>query len=116
MLKTTNDREQRLKEAVALYQFHTDANDMKTWIAETLRRVSSQEVGYDEFATQTLARKQREIQEEIQSHRPLLDSLHEQGQALTWDESLFPQVGFYFIYTCKVMICFLSFILRSIGL
>ncbi|XP_016897058.2 spectrin family protein isoform X2 [Cynoglossus semilaevis] len=89
--ETTKDREQRLKEAVALYQFHTDANDMKTWIAETLRRVSSQEVGYDEFATQTLARKQREIQEEIQSHRPLLDSLHEQGQALTWDESLFPQ-------------------------
>uniref|UniRef100_A0AAQ5ZC94 Spectrin beta chain n=1 Tax=Amphiprion ocellaris TaxID=80972 RepID=A0AAQ5ZC94_AMPOC len=60
-------REQNLKEAVALNQFQTDANDMEAWIMETLRQVSSQEVGHDEFSTQTLARKQREIEEEIQS-------------------------------------------------
>uniref|UniRef100_A0A665U5V9 Spectrin beta chain n=1 Tax=Echeneis naucrates TaxID=173247 RepID=A0A665U5V9_ECHNA len=80
--ETTKQREQSLKEAVALHQFQTDANDMEAWIMETLRQVSSQEVGHDEFSTQTLARKQREIEEEIQSHRPLIDSLHEQVQAL----------------------------------
>uniref|UniRef100_A0A665U3S2 Spectrin beta chain n=1 Tax=Echeneis naucrates TaxID=173247 RepID=A0A665U3S2_ECHNA len=86
------EREQSLKEAVALHQFQTDANDMEAWIMETLRQVSSQEVGHDEFSTQTLARKQREIEEEIQSHRPLIDSLHEQVQALPQAYIQYPQV------------------------
>ncbi|KAG9346529.1 hypothetical protein JZ751_006840 [Albula glossodonta] len=85
-------REQRLKEAVALHQFLTDANDMEAWILETLRRVSSTDVGHDEFSTQTLARKQREVEEEIQSHRPLIDSLHEQAQALPTEYANSPQV------------------------
>ncbi|XP_040908343.1 spectrin family protein isoform X3 [Toxotes jaculatrix] len=90
--ETTKLREQNLKEAVALHQFQTDANDMEAWIMETFRQVSSQEVGHDEFSTQTLARKQREIEEEIQSHRPLIDSLHEQVQALPQAYIEFPQV------------------------
>uniref|UniRef100_A0A671MT05 Spectrin beta chain n=1 Tax=Sinocyclocheilus anshuiensis TaxID=1608454 RepID=A0A671MT05_9TELE len=75
-------REQGLIESVAFHQFQTDANDMEAWILETLRQVSSQEVGHDEFSTQTLARKQREVEEEIQSHRSLIDSLHEQASTL----------------------------------
>ncbi|XP_032433147.1 spectrin family protein isoform X3 [Xiphophorus hellerii] len=90
--ETTKLREQSLKESVALHQFQTDANDMEAWIMETLRQVSSQEVGHDEFSTQTLARKQREIEEEIQSHRPLIDSLHEQAQALPEAYIHFPEV------------------------
>ncbi|XP_054482560.1 spectrin family protein isoform X1 [Anoplopoma fimbria] len=90
--ETTKLREQNLKEAVALQQFQTDANDMEAWIMETLRQVSSQEVGHDEFSTQTLARKQREVEEEIQSHRPGIDSLHEQVEALPEDYIHFPQV------------------------
>lgn len=91
-LQTTKLREQRLKDAVALHQFQTDANDMEGWLLETLRQVSSQEVGHDEFSTQTLARKQREIEEEIQSHHPLIDSLHEQAQALPQAFIHYPQV------------------------
>uniref|UniRef100_A0A674B010 Spectrin beta chain n=1 Tax=Salmo trutta TaxID=8032 RepID=A0A674B010_SALTR len=85
-------REQQLKEAVALHQFQTDANDMEAWILETLRQVSSQEVGHDEFSTQTLARKQREVEEEIQSHRTLIDSLHEQALSLPPVHANSPQV------------------------
>lgn len=91
--QTTKLREQSLKEAVALHQFQTDASDMEAWIMETLRQVSSQEVGHDEFSTQTLARKQREIEEEIQSHHPLIDSLHEQVQALPQAYIHYPQVS-----------------------
>ncbi|KAE8288242.1 Spectrin beta chain, non-erythrocytic 1 Beta-II spectrin Embryonic liver fodrin Fodrin beta chain [Larimichthys crocea] len=90
--ETTKLREQSLKEAVALHQFQTDANDMEAWIMETLRQVSSQEVGHDEFSTQTLARKQREIEEEIQSHHPVIDSLHEQVQALPEAYLHYPEV------------------------
>ncbi|XP_063750416.1 spectrin family protein isoform X1 [Eleginops maclovinus] len=90
--ETTKLREQSLKEAVALQQFQTDANDMEVWIMETLRQVSSQEVGHDEFSTTTIARKQREIEEEIQSHRPGIDSLHEQVQAMPEAYLTIPQV------------------------
>uniref|UniRef100_A0A8C2I5X4 Spectrin beta chain n=1 Tax=Cyprinus carpio TaxID=7962 RepID=A0A8C2I5X4_CYPCA len=84
--------EHGLKESVAFHQFQTDGNDMEAWILETLRQVSSQEVGHDEFSTQTLARKQREVEEEIQSHRPLIDSLHEQASALPEAYAQSPQV------------------------
>uniref|UniRef100_A0A671MRY4 Spectrin beta chain n=1 Tax=Sinocyclocheilus anshuiensis TaxID=1608454 RepID=A0A671MRY4_9TELE len=55
-------------------------------------QVSSQEVGHDEFSTQTLARKQREVEEEIQSHRSLIDSLHEQASTLPETYAQAPQV------------------------
>uniref|UniRef100_A0A673N883 Spectrin beta chain n=1 Tax=Sinocyclocheilus rhinocerous TaxID=307959 RepID=A0A673N883_9TELE len=55
-------------------------------------QVSSQEVGHDEFSTQTLARKQREVEEEIQSHRSLIDSLHEQASTLPETYAQSPQV------------------------
>ncbi|XP_076848937.1 LOW QUALITY PROTEIN: spectrin family protein [Brachyhypopomus gauderio] len=90
--ETSRLREQRLKESVALYQFQTDANDMEVWLLETLRQVSSQEVGHDEFSTQTLARKQREVEEEIQSHRSLIDSLHEQAESLPPEHAHSPEV------------------------
>lgn len=67
---------------------------------ETFRQVSSQEVGHDEFSTQTIARKQREVEEEIQSHRPGIDSLHEQVQALPQAYIHFPEVCvLYFLHT-----------------
>ncbi|KAJ3589035.1 hypothetical protein NHX12_009883 [Muraenolepis orangiensis] len=90
--QTSQLREQSLKESVALQQFQTDASDMDTWLADTLRQVSSQEVGHDEFSTQTLARKQREVEEEIQSHRPLIDSLQEQVVALPEAYAQHPEV------------------------
>lgn len=76
---------------------------MEAWIMETLRQVSSQEVGHDEFSTQTLARKQREIDEEIQSHHPLIDSLHEQTQALPQAYVHFPEVWVLFFHTSSTM-------------
>lgn len=88
---------------MALHQFQTDANDMEAWIMETFRQVSSQEVGHDEFSTQTLARKQREIEEEIKSHRPLIDSLHEQAQALPQAYVNFPEVFVLFFHTSSTM-------------
>jgi len=77
---------------VALHQFQTDASDMDAWLGDTLRQVSSQELGHDEFSTQTLARKQREVEEEIQSHRPVIDSLQEQVLALPEAFAQHPQV------------------------
>lgn len=104
---------------MALHQFQTDANDMEAWIMETLRQVSSQEVGHDEFSTQTLARKQREIEEEIQSHHPLIDSLHEQVQALPQAYVHYPEVRVlsfsYFFNDCMLFVVLNYCLLLTVG-
>ncbi|KAE8607778.1 hypothetical protein XENTR_v10011283 [Xenopus tropicalis] len=86
------DRERRLREAYSYYQFQADANDAEAWILDTLRLVSTSEVGHDEYSTQTLVKKHKEIEEEILSHRPAIDALHEQARGLPPAYSHSPEV------------------------
>uniref|UniRef100_A0A671S7M4 Spectrin beta chain n=1 Tax=Sinocyclocheilus anshuiensis TaxID=1608454 RepID=A0A671S7M4_9TELE len=66
--------------------------DVRTQWSHLEEASQFQEVGHDEFSTQTLARKQREVEEEIQSHRSLIDSLHEQASTLPEAYAQSPQV------------------------
>ncbi|KAM8940469.1 spectrin beta chain, non-erythrocytic 2 isoform 1-T1 [Pelodytes ibericus] len=77
------DREQRLKEAFSYYQFQADANDAEAWILDVLRLVSTKNVGHDEYSTQTLCKKHKDVEEEIHNHRPAIDTLHDQAQSLS---------------------------------
>ncbi|XP_042201475.1 spectrin beta chain, non-erythrocytic 1-like isoform X2 [Callorhinchus milii] len=85
-------REQRLNETSNLYHFQADANDIEAWILEALRVSSSSEVGHDEYSTQTLAKKHREVEEEILTHRPAIDCLHEQARSLPLELASSPEV------------------------
>uniref|UniRef100_A0A8C0QRI7 Spectrin beta chain n=1 Tax=Chelonoidis abingdonii TaxID=106734 RepID=A0A8C0QRI7_CHEAB len=76
------ERERRLHEASSLYQFQADADDMEAWLMDALRLVSSPEVGHDEYSTQSLVKKHKDVEEEIQNHRPAIAALHEQAQSL----------------------------------
>lgn len=78
----SSERERRLQQASNLYQFQADANDMEAWLLDALRLVSSSEVGHDEYSTQSLVKKHKEVEEEIHNHRPALDILHEQARSL----------------------------------
>lgn len=59
-----------------------DADDIDTWMLDVLRIVSSVDVGHDEFSTQTLVKKHKDVDEEIASYRPGIDALHEQSRTL----------------------------------
>ncbi|XP_067877956.1 spectrin beta chain, non-erythrocytic 1-like isoform X6 [Heterodontus francisci] len=85
-------REQRLNEISNLYQFQADANDIEAWILDTLRIVTSSDVGHDEYSTQTLAKKHKDVEEEIHNHRPTIDALHEQARSLPADFAQSPEV------------------------
>ncbi|KAI4895522.1 hypothetical protein NFI96_007217 [Prochilodus magdalenae] len=80
-------RKARLQEAYALHQFHADADDMDAWMLDVLRIVSSADVGHDEFSTQTLVKKHKDVAEEITSYRPVLDALHEQAKTLPEEQA-----------------------------
>ncbi|KAM9449778.1 spectrin beta chain, non-erythrocytic 1-like isoform 2-T2 [Clarias gariepinus] len=80
-------RKVRLQEACALHQFQADADDMDAWMLDALRIVSSADVGHDEFSAQALVKKHKDVAEEIDSYRPVLDALHEQAKALPEEQA-----------------------------
>ncbi|XP_054594490.2 spectrin beta chain, non-erythrocytic 1 isoform X1 [Nothobranchius furzeri] len=75
-------RKARLQEACNQHQFQADADDIDTWMLDVLRIVSSVDVGHDEFSTQALVKKHKDVAEEIGSYRPVIDALHEQARTL----------------------------------
>uniref|UniRef100_A0A8C6XFB2 Spectrin beta chain n=1 Tax=Naja naja TaxID=35670 RepID=A0A8C6XFB2_NAJNA len=75
-------RKKRLEEASLLHQFQADADDIDAWMLDILKIVSSNDVGHDEYSTQSLVKKHKDVAEEIASYRSIIDSLHEQAKAL----------------------------------
>ncbi|XP_077469904.1 spectrin beta chain, non-erythrocytic 1 isoform X2 [Stigmatopora argus] len=85
-------RKSRLQEACNLHQFQADADDMDTWMLDALRIVSSVDVGHDEFSTQALVKKHKDVAEEIASYRPVIDALREQARTLPPEKAESPEV------------------------
>ncbi|XP_033927552.1 spectrin beta chain, non-erythrocytic 2 isoform X1 [Melopsittacus undulatus] len=82
LVELAAERERRLREAAGFFQFQAEAADAEAWLEDALRLASSPELGHDEYSTRSLARQHREVQEEVRSHRPAIDALHEQARAL----------------------------------
>lgn len=85
-------RKRHLEEASLLHQFQADADDVDAWMLDILKIVSSSDVGHDEYSTQSLVKKHKDVAEEIASYRPALDSLHEQAGALPAEHAASPAV------------------------
>lgn len=75
-------RTMRLTEAIDYHQFFADADDVDAWILDTLRLVSSTDVGIDEANAQGLLKKHNEISEEVKNYADVIDSLREQASSL----------------------------------
>ncbi|XP_038847904.1 spectrin beta chain, non-erythrocytic 1-like [Salvelinus namaycush] len=80
-------RKARLEEACNLHQFQADADDIDAWMLDVLRIVSSADVGHDEFSTQALVKKHKDVAEEIAGYRPVIDALHEQSKTLPGEQT-----------------------------
>ncbi|XP_071480653.1 spectrin beta chain, non-erythrocytic 1-like [Diadema antillarum] len=75
-------RKARLLEAVDLYQFFADADDVDTWMLDTLRLVSSEDVGRDEASAESLLKKHKDVTEELQNYANIIEGLHKQASEL----------------------------------
>lgn len=75
-------QKKRLEEAANVHQFKADGDDIDVWMLDILRIVSSNDVGHDEYSTQALVKKHKDVGEEVASYRQIIDSLHEQGRSL----------------------------------
>ncbi|CAH1264147.1 SPTBN1 [Branchiostoma lanceolatum] len=75
-------RKKRLHNAVDLYQFFADADDVENWILDTQRLVGSEDVGRDEASVQSLIKKQQAVSEELNNYQTNISQLHDQAKGL----------------------------------
>ncbi|XP_074662524.1 spectrin beta chain-like isoform X4 [Tubulanus polymorphus] len=85
-------RKKRLLEALDFYQFFADADDVDTWMLDTLRIVSSEDVGHDESSVQSLLKKHKsllsmfepsfDVTDQLENYRTVIDALREQASNL----------------------------------
>ncbi|XP_075555519.1 spectrin beta chain isoform X3 [Dermacentor variabilis] len=80
-------RAERLAKALDFHQFFADADDVDTWMLDTLMLVSSDDVGRDEANVSSLLKKHKEVMEELKSYAQAIDALHAQAGALAERES-----------------------------
>ena len=85
-------RRKRIAETVDFYQFFADADDVDTWMLDTLRLVTSEDIGHDEASAQSLVKKHKKITDELDDYRNVIDTLHAQAEALSPLDSDSPEV------------------------
>ncbi|CAH1264128.1 SPTBN1 [Branchiostoma lanceolatum] len=85
-------RKKRLHNAVDLYQFFADADDVENWILDTQRLVGSEDVGRDEASVQSLIKKQQAVSEELNNYQTNISQLHDQAKGLGEEERESPDV------------------------
>ncbi|XP_062907873.1 spectrin beta chain, non-erythrocytic 1-like isoform X1 [Mobula hypostoma] len=85
-------RKQNLLHAQSFFQYQVDADDLKTWLQDTHRIMSSDDVGHDEFSTQTLVKKQRDLTDEIMKSATAIDGLNKQLQSLPDEFRKLPEI------------------------
>ncbi|XP_067847419.1 spectrin beta chain, non-erythrocytic 1-like isoform X2 [Heptranchias perlo] len=85
-------RKQNLQDAQNFFQFQVDADDVKTWLQDTYRIMSSDDIGHDEFSTQTLVKKHRDLTDEIMKYGTAIDALNKQLQSLPDEFRKLPEI------------------------
>ncbi|XP_067099626.1 spectrin beta chain, erythrocytic isoform X1 [Osmerus mordax] len=75
-------RRQNLQDTQRFFQFQGDADDLKAWLLEAKRQTSSEDVGHDEYTTQRLLKRHRNLSDEAAKNAATIDSLSRQVAAL----------------------------------
>ncbi|XP_023703245.1 spectrin beta chain isoform X6 [Cryptotermes secundus] len=85
-------RRKRLEEAVDFHQFFADADDVDIWMLDTLRLVSSEDVGRDEANVQSLLKKHKDVTDELKNYSSTIETLHKQAEQLGEQDRKSPEV------------------------
>ncbi|XP_072314307.1 spectrin beta chain, erythrocytic isoform X2 [Eucyclogobius newberryi] len=75
-------RKQNLQDTQRFFQFQGDADDLKAWLLETKRQMTSDDVGNDEYTTQRLLKKHNDLRNETIKNGATIEALSKQANAL----------------------------------
>ena len=81
-------------------QFFADADDVDAWMIDTLRLVSSEDVGKDEASVQSLIKKHKEVTDELKNYESTIAALHEQAANLG-EQVSFSYFPVHFLKMCQ---------------
>lgn len=76
------DRRAKLERTKRLHQFLRDIEDEKMWIAEKLPQAQSTEYGNSLLSVQMLQKKNKSLQNEVDSHEPRIISVVDLGLSM----------------------------------
>ncbi|CAJ0961934.1 unnamed protein product, partial [Mesorhabditis belari] len=85
-------RRQRLAGGVDYYQFFTDADDVDAHLLDTLRVVSSDDVGRDESTAKLLLQKHDTVDRDLDKFDEHIKQLHEKAEALPVEAREHPDI------------------------
>uniref|UniRef100_A0A8C5T055 Calponin-homology (CH) domain-containing protein n=1 Tax=Laticauda laticaudata TaxID=8630 RepID=A0A8C5T055_LATLA len=74
-------RKKNLHDAESFFQFQVDADDLMAWLQDANRLASSDDVGHDEYSTQALVKKHRDLLDEVANNKKIMDNLNRQAQS-----------------------------------
>ncbi|KAJ8401132.1 hypothetical protein AAFF_G00387140 [Aldrovandia affinis] len=75
-------RKRNLQDTQRFFQFQGDADDLKAWLLDARRQMTSSDVGQDEFSTQRLVKRHRSLQDEATKNAATIDALSKQANGL----------------------------------
>ncbi|XP_028251669.1 spectrin beta chain, erythrocytic isoform X1 [Parambassis ranga] len=75
-------RKQNLKDTQTFFQFQGDADELKAWLLDAKRQMTSDDVGHDEYTTQRLLKKHNNLKNETIKNGATIDALSKQANAL----------------------------------
>uniref|UniRef100_A0A3B4ABG3 Spectrin beta chain n=1 Tax=Periophthalmus magnuspinnatus TaxID=409849 RepID=A0A3B4ABG3_9GOBI len=75
-------RKQNLQDTQRFFQFQGDADDLKAWLLDTKRQMTSEDVGNDEYTTQRLLKKHNDLRNETIKNGATIEALSKQANAL----------------------------------
>ncbi|XP_022079058.1 spectrin beta chain, erythrocytic isoform X2 [Acanthochromis polyacanthus] len=75
-------RKQNLQDTQTFFQFQGDADELKAWLLDAKRQMSSDDVGHDEYTTQRLLKKHNNLKNEAIKNGATIDALSKQANGL----------------------------------
>ncbi|XP_041927418.1 spectrin beta chain, erythrocytic isoform X1 [Alosa sapidissima] len=75
-------RARNLGDTQRFFQLQGDADDFRAWLQDATRQATSDDVGHDEYTTQRLAKRHRDLRDEAAKNAATLDGLQKQAAAL----------------------------------
>ncbi|KAF7201466.1 spectrin beta chain, erythrocytic isoform X1 [Nothobranchius furzeri] len=75
-------RKQNLQDTQTFFQFQGDADELKAWLLDAKRQMSSDDVGHDEYTTQRQLKNHNSLRNEAIKNGGTIDALSKQANAL----------------------------------
>uniref|UniRef100_A0A8C2XQU6 Spectrin, beta, erythrocytic n=1 Tax=Cyclopterus lumpus TaxID=8103 RepID=A0A8C2XQU6_CYCLU len=75
-------RKQNLRDTQRFFQFQGDADELKAWLLDAKRQMGSDDTGHDEYTTQRLLKRHRDLRNEVMKSGATIDALSKQANGL----------------------------------